>query len=166
MLRPVSAWLFYFSFGLLLFKLKDNRVWLVLLWLGIFVVSGAFSQDTPAAQRYVAAIPACFIIIGYGINKSIELIEKLWEKHRKTISSFVLILVVIVALDDARFYFYDYSPVSDFGGYHTQLSQRLANYLTDFDNSWEVIFSGWPEMGYYSISNISYLAPQIKGVDM
>jgi hypothetical protein len=129
-------------------------------------LGGALSTDTPTAQRYVAAIPACFIIVGYGINKIINFLEQNAKKYKKILSVFALMLVFFVAFDDAWFYFYDYSPHSDFGGYHTQLAQRLANYLQNYDSSWEVMFSGWPEMGYTSISSIPFLDPQIKGVDI
>ncbi len=166
LLRPITAGMFYVGAACLLFKLKDNRVWLILIWLGLIVITGALSTDTPAAQRYIAAIPACFMIAGYGINEIIKFLEHKWENKKKLVSACILSLVLFAGVNDAWFYFYDYSPRNDFGGSHTQIAQRLANYLQTYDDSWEVIFSGWPEMGYYSIASISYLAPQIKGVDL
>ena len=158
--------IFLLGVGLMLLKIKDNRNWLILSWLLVFAVSGALSESTPAAQRYVAAIPACAVVIGYGFNRMIELAVKIWEKRIKLITVIVLVCAMVVAVDDARFYFYDYTPRSDFGGYHGQIAQHLANTLKGYDSSWEVIFSGWPEMGYYSISSLPYLMPSITGIDI
>jgi hypothetical protein len=74
--------------------------------------------------------------------------------------------VLAIAVDDARFYFFDYSLKANFGGYKTQVAQRLSNYLQDYDNSWEVVFSGGSEMTYNTISSIRFLSPHIKGTDL
>ena len=166
LLRRPEAVIFLLGVGLMLLKIKDNRNWLILSWLLVFAVSGALSESTPAAQRYVAAIPACAVVIGYGFNRLIELAGKIWEKRTKLITVIVLVCAMVVAVDDARFYFYDYTPRSDFGGYHGQIAQHLVNTLKSYDNSWVVIFSGWPEMGYYSISSLPYLMPSITGIDI
>ncbi|NMB54672.1 MAG: hypothetical protein GYA15_08210 [Leptolinea sp.] len=165
LLRPVSAVLFYIGILFMLRKYRDNRLWLIVIWLGFFISSGALSQDTPAAQRYVAAAPACFMVVGYGANKIIQLLEGKLKDHRDLVFGFSIFLVLIVAVNDAWFYFYDYSPKSDFGGYHTQIAQKLAGYLKKQDYSREVVFSGWPEMGFRSIGTLPYLVPEIKSTD-
>ncbi len=165
LLRPAAAFLFYIGLAFLFFRIKDNRSWLLILWLGIFGATGAFSESTPAAQRYVAAAPAVMIIVALGVDELITLTEKLLPKWHTWAYRVLMVLALLVALDDSRFYFFDYTPNSDFSGFHGQVAQHLANFLQDYDSSWEVIFVGWPDMGYYSISSLPFLAPQIKGVD-
>ncbi len=77
-----------------------------------------------------------------------------------------LCLIVITGLDDLRFYFLEYEPSSDFGGDHTLIAQNLADLLKGRSSEWEVLFFGAPQMGYRSIMSLSYLVPQIRGVDM
>jgi hypothetical protein len=146
-------------------KIKDSRSWFILLWLGVFVAAGALSESTPAAQRYVAAVPACMIVVAYAVNRLIEIGVRIWPRWEKRLTNVLLIGAMLVAMDDSRFYFLDYTPRSDFSGFNGQVAQHLANYLQDYDSSWEVVFYGWPTMGYYSIPSIAYLAPHIKGLD-
>jgi hypothetical protein len=164
-LRPVSAFLFYIGIGLMLFKLKDSRTWFIFLWLGVFVAAGTLSESTPAAQRYVAAVPVLMIVVAFGVNRLVELAARIWPKWEKRVTNIILIAAMLVAMDDSRFYFLDYTPRSDFSGFNGQVAQHLANYLQDYDSSWQVVFYGWPTMGYYSIPSISYLAPHITAVD-
>jgi hypothetical protein len=166
LLRPVSAGIFYFSSVILLFRIKDNRTWLTFLWLGFIVSAGALSLPVPAAQRYIAAIPVCVMIMGFGIDQIIQWSEKLLKNYGRIISTCLLILVLLLGVDDTWFYFYKYSPNRNFGGINTLIAQRLANTLQNYDSSWDVVFSGWPQMGYYSISSIRFLDPQIKGFEM
>ncbi len=166
LLRPASAVLFYLGSGLLVIRWKDTRLSLTAVWLGTIIITGALSTDPPAAQRYVAAAPACFMVIGYGIDKTICFLERLIPQWKKAVSIFSLVLVLITGMEDAGFYFYEYSPNSNFGGYPTQVSQSLADDLKEYDATWEVFFSGWPQMGYHSILTANYLVPQIKVEDI
>lgn len=166
-LRPAAAGLFYLSLVIFLIKkYKDSRLWLIFLWLGVIITGGALSKDTPGAQRYIAAAPPAMMIIGYGINEVITFLGTRFEGKKKLISAVLQIIVLIMAVSDSWFYFYDYSPLSNFGGFQTQVAQRLATSLRDQDDSLEVMFMGWPEMGYRSINSLSYLAPQIEGIDL
>ncbi len=165
LLRPAAAFLFYIGLAFTILRIKDNRTWLLLLWLGIFGVTGAFSESTPAAQRYVAAIPAAVMVVAIGVDKLMVIGDCLPSRWKPWVYRVLMIMAVLIAVDDSRFYFFEYTPNSEFSGYHGQVAQHLANYLQDYDTSWEVIFIGWPDMGYYSISSLPFLAPQIKGVD-
>jgi 4-amino-4-deoxy-L-arabinose transferase-like glycosyltransferase len=166
MLRQNLAWAFYIGITLMIIRFKDSRNWMTFLWLLVFVVLGATSDSTPAAQRYVASIPACIIVVAYAMDSILAIIIKFWPKLEKTLVPISLVVIFLVAANDAYFYFYEYTPRSDFGGHNTLIAQRLADYLHSYDSSWQVMFSGAPQMGYGSIPSLYYLDPQIKGVDL
>lgn len=166
LLRPVSAILFYLGAGLLLFKWKDNRLSLIAVWLGVIVIVGALSTSPPAAQRYVAAVPACYLVIGYGVDKVVGFLQQVRPRFCSLITILSIAVVLLIGLEDSWFYFYDYSPQSDFGGYPTRVADELAEQLQAYDSSWEVFFSGWPQMGYQSILSTAYLAPHISATDL
>ncbi len=166
-LRPLAAGLFFLSLVIMLVrKYRDNRLWLILVWLGVIITGGALSKDTPGSQRYIAAAPPAMMIIGYGMSEVISCMAKRFTGGKKLISTGIHILVFFTAVSDAWFYFYDYSPLSNFGGFQTQVAQRLATSLKDQDGSLEVMFMGWPAMGYNSINSLPYLVPQIEGIDL
>jgi 4-amino-4-deoxy-L-arabinose transferase-like glycosyltransferase len=163
-LRSVSAVLFLAGVILMLFKLKKPVTWMLFLWVGVFILIGALSIPASSAQRYVAVIPACALIIGFGMNEIIELIASTWQGKEKILTAAAIVLLVGLGINDTLFYFNEYSPNTDLGGANTLVAQRLAEYLEDEQNL-EVAFFGGNRMGYYSISSIPYLAPQVDGYD-
>lgn len=166
LLRPFSGLLFYLGAGLLLFRWKDNRLSLIVVWLTVIIVTGALSTNPPAPQRYVAAAPLCYMVIGYGLDGAIRFVEQSIQRWRRLIAFMSIVVVLIIGFEEAGFYFYDYSPRAGFGGYPTRVAQKLADHLQEYDDSWEVFFVGWPRMGYRSILSTVYLAPHISATDI
>jgi hypothetical protein len=125
-----------------------------------------FSEGAPAAQRYVAASPAVAILVGYGLSEGGSLLESLWPQYKRVFGFLAFAIIMLVGVDEVRFYFQVYTPGSDLGGANTLVANRLAQFLEDKSGQWQVAFFGSPRMGYYSISALPYLAPQIVGYDM
>ncbi len=166
LLRPFSGLLFYLGAGLMLFRWKDNRLSLIVVWLTMIIVTGALSTSPPAPQRYVAAAPLCYMVIGYGLDGAIRFVEQSIPRWRRLIAFMSIVVVLIIGFEEAGFYFYDYSPRAGFGGYPTRVAQKLADHLKEYDESWEVFFVGWQRMGYRSILSTVYLAPHISAKDI
>ncbi|MCL4559774.1 MAG: glycosyltransferase family 39 protein [Chloroflexi bacterium] len=165
-LRAGSATVFLLGVILLLWRWKDGRAWLLLIWLLAFGVMGGLSVDTPASQRYAAAAPAVAVVVAYGLTGFAGRLSSLWPRWTSWFSLAALILVVVMAVDDARFYFLDFTPRSDFGGDNTLVAQRLADDLKSRPGSWQVYFFGEPRMGYASIPSLPYLVSNAAGSDV
>lgn len=129
---------------------------------------GGLSESTPAAQRYVAAAPACALLVGFGLSESTSIFERVFEKGKRWVVIISILLMAVLALDELNFYFRVYTP-------HTALTmarsndviaQSLADYLKTRPQDTQVIFLGFPNMGYYSIPSIQYLVPNVKGIDI
>ena len=136
------------------------------IWLIAIGVMGGFSESAPAAQRYMAVAPALAIMVGVGLDAVGSQLKNIWKPRQAIMTALVIFIVVIISGDELRFYFYEHIPKSDFGGDNSLVAQRLADYLQDKPEDYQVLFFGWPRMGYYSISSLPYLAPHISGVDM
>jgi 4-amino-4-deoxy-L-arabinose transferase-like glycosyltransferase len=164
MLRPFPATFFIIGLILLFLRYRGSRFWLLVLWLAAFGMVGALSESTPAAQRYVAAVPACAIIAGLGLHGSFEVVEKMWPKFGKYIVYASFIVAVLISLDDLSFYFLKYTPRFKSETIHdnTTIANGLAAYLKDKSPEWQVVFFGSPAMGFLSIPSTQYLAPQIS----
>ena len=163
-LRPTAAILFVGGLILLLFRLTKPASLMLYLWLGLFVAVGGFSIPIGAAQRYVAALPACALVIGYGVDEGFRIISRAWQGREKWMTAAAIVLLVIVGVSNTYFYFYDFTPNSDLGGANTLVAQRLADYLQK-QEPLQVAFFGGTRMGYYSISSTAFLAPHIEGLD-
>ena len=110
-LRPVFAAFFYLGAVILLLKHEDSRslLLLLLLWLLSFgVIAGLSDSAIPAAQRYVAAAPACALLAGLGLHGTTEMLETLWQKYRRVFARFSVLLLVAAMTSDVYFYYVDY----------------------------------------------------------
>ena len=177
-LRQVPAVIFVLGLFFLLLRPRDLRTYLLALWLIAFGLVGAFSESTPAAQRYVAAAPACALVAGFAVAQLAGLLARLWPRAKAGVGVAALLFVALLAADDLRFYFTEYAPNSyykgkyDFEGFTSAVTMRLARYLRGYSGEnfvpgdWQVMFYGPPNMRFYSTASMLYLVPSIKGVDV
>ncbi len=168
LLRPIAAVLFYIGLIFLVLQNRDSRLALLLLWLASIAVVGGLTESTPAAQRYVAAAPACALLVGYGLHKTAEVLENLWPKFSRVITGLAFVIIAIAMASDLYFYFVTYTQKSENDNItsNDMIAQRLADYLLNKPANTEVAFFDTPDMGYFSIPSIQYLVPQVQGVDV
>lgn len=166
-LRPIFGALFYLGIIFLLFKSRDSRLVFLTLWLVLFGVIGGLSESPPAAQRYVAAAPACALVVGFGLHKVVEAFETIWLKHAMVASLLGYAVIFIAMSSDLNFYFREYRAMDrrENLASNGRIAQELANYLQDKPEGTQVVFMHNPRMGYYSIPSIQFLVPQVTGID-
>lgn len=167
-LRPWPAAFFLIGLVLLCLRAGRWRALALLLWLATFGLIGALSESTPAAQRYTAAAPVCAVLVGYGLSESAALLAEAWAKGRRWLSAIAVLLALFLALDDLYFYFFVYTPrsVLEQARSHTMIAQQLAKELQAHPAGTQVVFFGYPAMGFRSIPSLQYLAPGIEGMDI
>ncbi len=168
LLRPFAAGLFLIGIILLFLRRQKWYIIPILLWLFVFMVIGGLSESTPAAQRYVAAAPVCALLVGFGLSESTAILEKVFEKGKRWIVIISILLMAVLALDELNFYFRVYTPnwAISTARSNDVIAQTLADYLKTKPQDTQVVFFGFPNMGYYSIPSIQYLVPNIKGIDI
>ncbi len=166
LLRPVPATLFLLGLMLLAIRPGDMRTWLILLWLVGFGLSAGLSHDTPASQRYVAAAPLAALLVGYGLGETVRRFALVWPERRRLLVAVALVGMAFISLDDARFYFTEFTPPTRLLADNNMVAQRLANILQARPKEMRVFFFGAPRMGFYSLASVPYLAPHIEGFDM
>jgi 4-amino-4-deoxy-L-arabinose transferase-like glycosyltransferase len=177
-LRQVPAAIFVLGLFLLILRPRDLRVYLLGLWLIAIGLVGGLSESTPAAQRYVAAAPACALVLGFAVSRLTSLLASLLPRLKVGVGAAALLFVALLAADDLRFYFTEYAPNSyfrgkyDFEGYGSAVTMRLARYLRGYGgeafvpDDWQVMFFGPPRLRFYAIASMLYLVPSIRGVDV
>jgi 4-amino-4-deoxy-L-arabinose transferase-like glycosyltransferase len=146
---------------------RDLRTLLLVLPLGAVVLSNTFSQDPPSSQRYILAMPAVAIILALPLGEVSAWLEHVWPARRRHIAAAAQIMIILVVLIDLRYYFLDVYDTYVFGGLNTTVATEVAYFLREQPDEPQVVyFFGFPRMGYYSLSTIPYLAPQMMGQDV
>lgn len=167
-LRPLYAGVFILGLVFLISKPKESKTIFLFIWLLMYILLGGLSESTPAAQRYVAAAPACILILAYGLGEIGNLAERLWGKSPRTVTIILVGISILLAADDINFYFNKYTPftVENFGRNEGVTAQEIAIELQNKPKGTQAFFMSNPIMGYYSIPSIPYLAPQVEGSDV
>jgi 4-amino-4-deoxy-L-arabinose transferase-like glycosyltransferase len=156
-----------FILGLLWSLTNLNRRYLLLLLpLLAMIVLGGLSQDAPASQRYVLVAPFVAILVAVPIVQVSEWLTRFWPRYRPLILAAVVALVAWLALNDVRYYFFEVYDNYVLGDYNTEVATVIAGYLDEQDPAPAVFFFGFPRMGYYSLSTIPYLVPQVEAQDV
>ncbi len=166
MLRSFAAGFFLLGIALIGLEWKKPQHWLLLMWLGVFVISGGMSESTPAAQRYIGAAPAAAIVLGYSLAGISDRLATALKRDAQVFATLSLIIVVLLAASDVNFYFNDFTNRGDYSGTNTAIADHLARFLQGKPDGTQVAFFGQPRMGYRSISTLPYLAPNAIGLDM
>lgn len=166
LLRAIPGAVFLLGMAFTLVHPKDDRSQLLWIWLGAIAFAVASSDSAPAAQRYVAAAPALALMVGFGLGQLGNLIIKWLPKKSVIIQTAIILVSVLLAVDDARFYYLEYTPKSDFSGFNGMVAQRLANRLKNEPKGTDLYFTGYPVMGYDSISSLPYIDPQLNYINV
>jgi hypothetical protein len=156
-----------FLLGLLWLLLRPRLLhWLVLIPILGVILLGGLSQDAPASQRYVMATPLIALVVAIPLGAGARWLWSVWPRFRPLIAVALVLLLGWIAWTNLSYYFFDVFDSYVLGGHNTEVATAVARYLDDQDSPPEVYFFGLPRMGYYSLSTIPYLVPQVKATDV
>jgi hypothetical protein len=130
------------------------------------IILGGLSQDAPASQRYVLAAPLVAVLVAVPIAQVSQWLTRFWPRHRPLILAGVVALISWLALNDLRYYFFEVYDNYVLGDYNTEVANAIAMYLDEQDPAPAVYFFGFPRMGYFSLSTIPYLVPEVAAQDV
>jgi hypothetical protein len=166
LLQPAMAGLFLAGVFLVLWDLRLRSLLLLLPLASVIVLSG-FSQDPPASQRYIVAMPLVAILIALPLSLLYRWLRLRWPGSRQLAGVVVAMVTLALLWGDVTYYFGDVYRHYTLGGLNTEVATEVAFYLRDQPESAEdVYFFCAPRMGYFSLSTIPYLNPEPTGYDV
>jgi 4-amino-4-deoxy-L-arabinose transferase-like glycosyltransferase len=165
LLMPLMAGLFLVGLAWALLHFDERYGLLSLPLLGV-VFLGGFSQDPPASQRFVVAMPATAVLVALPLSLLGEWLQKLWRDGKGWIWLGTAVLLSTLAFIDITFYFSELYDTYTLGGLNTAVATDIALSLQTEAEPPDVYFFGFPRMGYFSLATIPYLAPDVKAVDV
>jgi hypothetical protein len=165
LLQPLAAGLFLVGLAWALLHF-DGRFGLLLLpVLSVPLLSG-FSQDPPASQRFILAMPAVAIIVALPIGLVSQWLHQFWSESKVWIRVGTAVVLLWLVLVDITFYFGDLYATYELGGLNTVVATDIALTLQAEATPPDVYFFGFPRMGYFSLATIPYLAPDVHAIDL
>jgi 4-amino-4-deoxy-L-arabinose transferase-like glycosyltransferase len=171
-LRSLPAVVFIFGLAILVLRLKETRTWVPLLWIAAYGMIVSLSESAPAAQRLPGVGAAVALVVGVGAVEFVSILSNLFPTRQWLLGIAAIALVGYMAADDLRFYFYEYTPNSDFLGRYDfvgrggEVAKQLVMQLRDRPEPWQVVFLNNELMGFYSDPALRFLAPNAEGMDL
>jgi 4-amino-4-deoxy-L-arabinose transferase-like glycosyltransferase len=144
----------------------DLRILLLLLPIVASVFIVAVSRDAPAAQRYIMAAPFIAIFVALPIGLLTEWLRALWPDRRLLATLPAVLLLAAMMLSETFYYFnraYDHFLL---GGLNTLVATRVAQDLQRDPKTPQVVFYGFPRMGFQTHATVPYLVPAVQGYDV
>src|SRR5690606_36684696 len=132
LLRFWPALFFVLGSGVALFRLRQFRYALLLIWLAVTVIfAGALLLDPPASHRLLVAAPAVFLLAALGLVELMLLVLGLLDRrpNARTMVRALAFLAVLFAAADLAFYFGPYRAAYRFGDRNTEIAYRMAVYM-------------------------------------
>ncbi|WP_420640972.1 ArnT family glycosyltransferase [Candidatus Leptofilum sp.] len=165
LLLPLAAGLFLLGLVWVVLRL-DARFSLLLLPLLSVVLLSGFSQDPPASQRFILALPSVTVVMALPFGLVGRWLRQLWPNEEAWIGLGTAVLLATFILFDITFYFSELYDSYTLGGDNTVVATEIAYDLQDEPVTPDVYFLGFPRMGYFSLATIPYLAPNVQAVDL
>lgn len=165
LLMPLAGGLFLAGLAWLLLRL-NARHGLLLLPLAAVVLLSGFSQDPPASQRFVLAMPSVAVLVALPVGLVGRWLRQMWPQGQVWIGLATAVLLCWLVMVDITFYFGSLYEQYVLGGQNTVVATKIAFDLQDESVPPDVYFFGFPRMGYYSLATIPYLVPEIEAVDL
>ena len=145
----------------------DLKFLLITMPMALVVITGGFSHSPPASQRFILVTSLAAMIVVLPLRLAVDWLQQLWPQAKPILLLGAGLIMAGIVWGDLHYYFYE--TVDDYvlGGFNTETATEIAYYLRDHEMpAQRVYFFGFPRMGYFSLATISYLAPQMEGVDI
>ncbi|MFZ1396427.1 MAG: glycosyltransferase family 39 protein [Candidatus Promineifilaceae bacterium] len=165
LLLPLAAGLFLLGVVWAVVRLDGRFTLLLLPILSVVFLSG-FSQDPPASQRFILALPSVMLLVALPLGLLGDWLRQLWPDKKEGVFWGTAVLLVALLFIDIKFYFGDLYESFTLGGDNTMVATQIAYDLQDEPVPPDVYFLGFPRMGYFSLATIPYLAPDVAAVDL
>ena len=178
------AVLMVLGFLLALFRLRQNRYRLLLLWpLLTVIVAGMLVIESPQSHRLVMAAPALALLAAAALVTLGNLIlaalqsgaddEKLpdladwqlsfanWHSVAARASFVLLALVMLFALSDLFFYYGRFPSHNQFADTNTEVAYELAQTLNELEGEWTAYLYG-PPILYIDFPTLPFLLTEFE----
>ncbi|GAB4155873.1 MAG: hypothetical protein Fur0021_23720 [Candidatus Promineifilaceae bacterium] len=158
--------LFLVGVFIALWQIGLRTLFILLPLISVVFLSG-FSQDPPASQRYIVAMPLVAILLALPLGLLWRWLRSLWPEYRRLLAVVLVSAMLSLMWTDVHYYFGEVYKSYILGGLNTEAATEIAAYLhSQEDPAQEVYFFGFPRMGYASLSTIPFINPQMQGIDV
>ena len=166
LLFGLSLLLFLAGVVLVLPRWKDERLWAPALAFAGTLLAGGLSIQAPNAQRMLLLPPLLALLCALPLE-----LGACWTQRRVpkvTVPGTVgaVFIILIAAGQNVLHLYQHYFPVERYGSLNGEVTYEMVHLLESIDLPDEIYFIGGERMSFAAIPSITYLLPDVEGVDL
>jgi len=148
-----------------LWRYKQFRYALLIIWLGVTLLfAAALLESPPQSHRLLIALPAVYLLVSLGLIWLVDHGLRLANISKRYLIPIVFTVALVILVSDMLFYFGEYRRENRYGDRNTEVAHELSLHLNSLDGPWLVYFYGAPSM-YASFPTFAYLIDEF-GTDI
>ena len=158
----------FFPLGLLwaMVHWRERRYQLLLLWFWLALLAGwVLTENPPSSMRMLGITPVVATFAALGLVGVAALGRRLLGGSRRAWRRGLVLVLIVVAFLNGRYYFFDYTPSRVYGNPTAEVATELGRYLAAQEGRPVFYFYGPPFM-YADFGSLRFLAPHARGVDV
>ena len=162
-LPPLEAVIFMFGLAYLLWRVKDARCTVILVWFWVVVIlGGALTGSPPTSQRILMSLPAVAMIVAIGMTKILEAFAQFRQPVVKFAPGILLGFVLLIGYINLNFYFYDYRIGHYYEDVKNELTYESGIYTAPLNTTGRMFLIADPTVPYLMYKSFSYFAPDME----
>ncbi len=152
-----SAALLVLGAGMAIWRFRQLRFAVLLIWTGVTLIfAGGLLDSPPNSHRLLIAIPAVYLLVSLAAVWLVYQGLRVLKVSKRYVLPVVVSIAVLIVVGDLLFYFGDYRDQTRYGDRNTEVASEVSVYLDSLEGQWLVYFYGAPSM-YSSFSTFAYL---------
>ena len=151
---------------LVLPRWKDVRLWApALVFIGT-ILAGGLSIQAPNAQRMLLLPPLLALLCALPLELGTRWIERHIPRAASATTAIALTVILAAAVQNVLHLYQRYFPVERYGSLNGEVTYEMVDLLESIEPPQEIYFVGGERMSFAAIPSITYLLPEIEGIDI
>lgn len=162
-LPDTAAILFMLGMAYMLWRIKDLRYMIVLVWFWAVVILGsALTGGAPTSQRILMSMPPLVIITALGLEKILWAFKQFYQPVARLIPVVALALMLYIGYQNINYYFYDYRLGHYYEDPTNEFTYETGAFIAPLHTQGRMYLIANPTQPYLSFGNFNYFSPDVE----
>ncbi len=162
-LPPFEALFFMFGMAYAIWRIKDPRCLLLLVWFWTVVILGSvLTISPPSNQRLLMSMPAVTILAALSMTKIVGVFAQVGSRTTRFAPVLLLGMILLIGYSNIDFYFYDYRIGHYYEDPKDELTYETRIYTAPLHAKGRVLIIGDPKIPYTDYKSFEFFAPDVE----
>ena len=166
LLFGLSLPLFLAGALLAMLRFRDERLWAPGLVFAGTLLAGGLSIQAPNAQRLLLLPPLLALLCALPLEIGVRWVRRHLPSVAFAASTTSVVLILAAGWQNMDQLFRDYFPRERYGSLNGEVAYDIVQFMHDEPAPEELYFIGGERMNFAAIPSISYLRPDLVGIDL